>query len=186
MDLKSLAFVLPKDFEYILFGACSMGSIEVAYELKNHTKFIMACPFIEYYQKQQGRYQSAAVTLIETDKLDSVAVETKKLLNLKKATSPFNRSEIQELTFDISNNVASYDFISFLKHNYKREEYFVLEKRINEAVVYENNTQVFLGYKISEYSGLSTYLPDQQDRYFNYYTALEWSKKSDWHVLFGY
>lgn len=45
MDIKELNSVLPKDlFDFIMFDACSMASVEVLYELKDKTKYFIASP----------------------------------------------------------------------------------------------------------------------------------------------
>lgn len=44
MDIKELNKALPPIFDFILFDACSMASIEVLYELKDKTKFFIASP----------------------------------------------------------------------------------------------------------------------------------------------
>ena len=42
MNIPELAAALPVRFDYILFDACLMGSVEVAYELRQKTDFIVA------------------------------------------------------------------------------------------------------------------------------------------------
>ena len=42
MDIAPLAAALPVQFDFILMYACLMGSVEVAYELRNKTDFILA------------------------------------------------------------------------------------------------------------------------------------------------
>lgn len=214
MDLKDLAYYLPKDFEYIGFDACSMASVEVIYELRKHADFIIASPteilstgfpynylvndlfsgeqglvkvaekFHQYYNIQEGLFRSATISLIDASKLDQVAIEVKRLLHFKKPVYPFNKSQIQDLTFDTSNNIPSYDLLSFLKQNYTVEEYGALEKSIQEAVLYKNHTSSFLGVEISEYCGISIYLPERDDKFTEYYKGLRWSEDSDWDYMF--
>jgi len=42
INIPELAAALPVKFDYILFDACLMGSVEVAYELRHKTNFIVA------------------------------------------------------------------------------------------------------------------------------------------------
>lgn len=42
MDIKDLAEVLPTHYRYIMFDACLMGGVEVAYELKDHCEYFVA------------------------------------------------------------------------------------------------------------------------------------------------
>jgi hypothetical protein len=205
MDIKNLAASLPEDLEFLVFDACTMASIEVLYELKNRFKYMLALPaeilttsfpceqsinnlfsdveglkevadnFITYYRNQTVLCQSATISLIQTDHFDSVALETRKLLLLRLPVYPFNKKKIQQLTFDVSNNVPSYDLISFLSNNYEYSTYSELEKAIQKAVLFKVNTALFLGDEITNYCGLSVYLPELGDPYFDYYSSLRWN-----------
>jgi hypothetical protein len=42
MNIPDLAEALPVHFDFILFDACLMGAVEVAYELRNKTDYIIA------------------------------------------------------------------------------------------------------------------------------------------------
>jgi len=44
MNIPDLAESLPVKFKFILFDACLMGAVEVAYELKDRTDYIIASP----------------------------------------------------------------------------------------------------------------------------------------------
>lgn len=44
MDIKELNSALPPIFDFILFDACSMASIEVLFELKDKTQYFIASP----------------------------------------------------------------------------------------------------------------------------------------------
>lgn len=44
MDIDKLASALPGGFRFILFDACFMGAVEVLYELRNKTDYIIASP----------------------------------------------------------------------------------------------------------------------------------------------
>src|SRR5690606_451936 len=107
MDIVDLKKALPSDFQYIIFDACSMASIEAIYELRNNARYILASPtevlsssypygqivpylfggknelikigqsFINYYQSLGGEYASATVSLIDTEALPALAQKTK-------------------------------------------------------------------------------------------------------------
>src|SRR5690606_447791 len=130
--------VLPSDFEYIIFDACSMASIKVVYELRNNAQYILASPtevlsssypygqivpylfggkdglikigqtFMNYYLSFEGEYASATVSLIDTHHLPLLAQETKALLNLKNLKAGFNKSAVQRLDFDPTARVPAY------------------------------------------------------------------------------
>lgn len=214
MDIKDLKSALQEEWEYIMFDACSMASMEVCYELKDIANFILASPaevlstsfpydlilmdlfkgkeglirvcskFMEYYRKQTGLYASATVSLIETSQLPDIALHTQRLLNIKKPLEDFNRSKIQSLDFDNIGDVPAYDFISFLKHNYEESEYGELEDSIEKSILFKDHTSDFFNIPIKEYCGLSIYLPKLNDPYINYYKTLLWAGDSKWYQLF--
>lgn len=110
MNLKDLKNALPDDFEFILFDACYMASIEVLYELRNKAKYFISSPaevlasgfpyqqctidlfkgeeglknasekYFNYYNTKKGVYASATITMVDTRKLEDIAFETNKLL----------------------------------------------------------------------------------------------------------
>jgi len=214
MDIKELAKALPDNMEFLVFDACTMASIEVLYEFKNKTKYILASPaeilstsfpydnsinelflgidglekaaanFLSYYENQTGLYQSATISLVQTDKLESIARETSKLLLSKTLVYPFNKEKIQQLTFERSGNVPSYDYISVLRNNYTYNEFLSLERAIQEAVLFKGSTKLFLGNEIVDYCGLTVYLPESDDPYFDYYSSLQWNSDSGWSRIF--
>ncbi len=44
MDIKALRAALPQNLDFLVFDACSMASVEVLYELKDITPFVLASP----------------------------------------------------------------------------------------------------------------------------------------------
>src|SRR5690606_10634819 len=214
MDIKDLALCLPNDLEFIVFDACTIASIEVLYELKNRAKVILASPaeilstsspydksvndlfigvnvlkriaenFLEYYRHQTGLFQSATISLIQTNRLEDIARETKRLILSNTSIHPINKEDVQHLTFDTSNNVASYDAISFLSNNYEYNAYSSVGTSINQAVLFKGSTALFLGHEIIEYCGISVYLPEMNDPYLEYYNSLQWNLDSGWTKIF--
>lgn len=132
MDVLELKEAIPNNFEFIIFDACNMGSIEILYEFRDKAKYIIASPtetvaesfpyqqiapllfknadhfkkiaevYVNYYRSYSGSRQSATVSLINTGALNSLARETKNLF-------------IQNKTFGqdlIKLNVQRLDFTS--------------------------------------------------------------------------
>jgi hypothetical protein len=104
MDIKELAGALQGyNFDFIIFDACFMSSIEIAYELKNVTKYFIASPteilssgfpyhrispllfkesfqpkdvvssYYNFYMEQKGVLKSGSITAINTKELDNLA-----------------------------------------------------------------------------------------------------------------
>lgn len=118
MDLRDLKNALPGTYEYIVFDACSMASVEVVYELRGKTDRILASPtetiasgmpyhlvlphffegkkglqtvaekYVEYYGQQDGLYRSATVSLIDTRQLNGLASAARTILENGGFTDP--------------------------------------------------------------------------------------------------
>lgn len=213
MDIKDLKNAIPSDFTYIMFDACSMGSVEVAYELKDKTRYILASPsevlsesfpyesitpalfggvddlktiarqFVDYYQSYSGLAASATVSLIDTRQLAELAAETKRLL-LSAPPAPLNTSALQRLDFERNSGIPAYDFLSFLQNNFSQDRYAALNAQLDNVVIYKAHTKTFFNTPIQVFSGLSVYLPKISDPLKNYYNGFTWASDSAWMTLF--
>lgn len=121
LEIDELAKGLPdKGFDFILFDACYMASIECVYELRNKADYILASPtetmgdgwpyklmipylfapelnlqtvaecFYNYYNAQSGDYRTATVSLTRTSMLESLALITKEILSSQTESDIFN------------------------------------------------------------------------------------------------
>jgi len=213
MDIKDFKNAIPSDFTYIMFDACSMGSIEVAYELKNKTKYILSSPsevlsdsfpyeiitpnlfggvedlqkianqFVQYYDSYTGLAASATVSLIDTKQLENLSFETKKLL-LSVNRVDYNVKALQQLDFEINSGIPAYDFLSFLQQNFSVEQYAAVNAQLEKAIIYKAHTKNFFNIPIKVFCGLSVYLPKQGDPLKNYYNGFAWASDSAWSSLF--
>jgi len=103
MELADFADAIPFHLDFIIFDACFMGSIEVCYELRDKTDYILASSaevlapgfvystmmqrlfapvadltavardFYEYFNSQSGYYRSATVSVVKTAGLEDFA-----------------------------------------------------------------------------------------------------------------
>lgn len=215
MDIKDLKQVLPDDFEYIMFDACSMASMEVCYELKDNAKYILASPaeilsmsfpydqitphlfegieglkltahqFIQYYTSLSGMYSSATISLIDTKKLDVLATCAKALLANDSLKLPVRDDNIQSLDFQRGGGVPAYDFVDFFEKNYTVEQCKNIIDALQEAVIYKGHTDKFLEISINTFCGLSVYLPTLNDPLKDYYASFKWYDASGWNKLFN-
>lgn len=114
MELNDLAAAIPdRRFDFILFDACYMASIEVAYALRNKTNYLIASPtevvedgfpyndivssfwggeedyrkicgkFFAYYDSQPGIKRSATISLLKTEGLERLAGATRNIIQGK-------------------------------------------------------------------------------------------------------
>ncbi|GHV30357.1 clostripain [Bacteroidia bacterium] len=102
MELTAFAEAIPYRLDFIIFDACFMGAVEVAYELKDKADYIVASPaevvspgfvystmaqrlfqpqpdltavardFYEYFNNQSGLYRSATVSVVKTAELENL------------------------------------------------------------------------------------------------------------------
>ena len=118
MELDELADALPDGmFDFIVFDACYMGNVEVAYALRKKARYIVSSAyeivsygfpyhlvtrdlldgnlikicreFHSYYNAYSDWHQMAGISLVRTDGLDSLASCFKKVIADRKDTIPF-------------------------------------------------------------------------------------------------
>ena len=205
MNIPDLTENLPVRFKFILFDACLMGSVEVAYELKDKTDYIIASStetiyegfpydeiipelmqptidynavaqtYFDYYNTQQGAYQSATVSVVETQQLPALAIAMKQLCeNNPVNMAAFDRTSVQRL--DVYNEQYTFDLLDFVDKvfpNVNKDDFIA---QLNKAVLYKNHTPQFIqGYDINTYCGLSCYIPLSSRGDLNaYYKTLKW------------
>lgn len=205
MDILDLRDALPMHFNYIIFDACSMASIEVLYEFKDKANYIIASPtdvlsegfpyrkIVPYlFTGSKENILKIAKTYFEHyDAQNGMyrsatisVVDLSKLEKLasslrsitRKGDSVFSTESVERLDFTIGFPVPIYDFGSFMSKNYAAEEFKQLSTVMDEVIIYKNNTPEFLGNKLSTFSGLTISSPRISDRYYDYYLNLEWNK----------
>jgi len=187
MEIKDLKYSLSDlKFEYILFDACYMSSIEVLYEMRNNSRYILASPsevisygfpyekianrlfgnisdlkiicneYVNFYESLEYKYQSANVALIDLSKLSELVIDLKNLFNDNK-TFKINIDEVQTLVFDENVDYEAYDILSLIKTT--KNNINKTNTQLNEYVLYKRYTPTFNGKKINDFCGISIYYP---------------------------
>ena len=206
MELSELKSALPYKVSYMIFDACLMGGIEVAYELKDSTDYIIFSPaevmstgfpyskimkhifegptnleavakeYFDYYDALIGTDRSATVSLVKTSQLEELASVTKTIFDS-------NRDKIHNVnTSNIQryfrgNKHWFYDLKDFVSRVANSEQMAQFNSSLNNAVIYKASTPYFIDISIVNYSGLSTYVPVPTNNVLDsYYKALEWNK----------
>ncbi|MBK5722598.1 hypothetical protein JGH11_17120 [Dysgonomonas sp. Marseille-P4677] len=196
-----------KAFEYIIFETCFMAGIEVAYELRDKACYISASSaeivspgFTAIYQKhiselaygdpiqfmkeafayfdsQTGYMRSSTLSVIRTSNLESLAAYVRINCDFSKGV---NINDVQH--FDRNGHHLFADFEGYysclLKTKEQKEE---LQHLIDDCVVWKASTPYFIqdynGFAITQYSGLTTYIMQEQyNRLNENYMELEWYK----------
>lgn len=139
MELSALANGIPNyAFETIIFDACFMGSIEVAYELKNKANYMIASPaeiygegfpyhitipeimqgkgantiassYVEYYRNHKY-FQGATIGVIKMNELETLAQKTKNFFGKFNSAYPLINNTNQIQAFDSYYPHVFFDF----------------------------------------------------------------------------
>lgn len=191
--------------EYILFDNCYMSSVEVAYELKDVTDYIIASPteimsygfpyskcgdyllgdvdykniaetFVEYYANSTTPYATVAVT--DCRQIDALADIVKKINNVSTSNTVAS-SDIQ--TMDGYTPSLFFDFGHYIYLKCTDQSLLSsFREQMDKTVVYKNNTPRYYsaGRKavdIKHYSGLNTSEPSKNVLSANF-TETAWYK----------
>ena len=169
MEIDDLAEAIPNGvFDYILFDACYMGNVEVAYALRKKAKFIVsscyeivengfpydratpyllnsnltqACmEFYSYYNRMTNWEQMAGISIVKTDGLDSLARCFKKVVGDFRDSIPvMDVSKVQH--FDRFKNHVFYDLEDFVHKLGPRKEYLnEFRLQLSECVQFKIST----------------------------------------------
>ena len=214
MNIMDLAAALPVHFDFILLDACLMGSVEVVYELKNKTDYILApstetiysgfpyeqvipcliqkvpdlkkaaASYFNYYDRQQGDFRSATISLINTRELERLAAVTNQLISGSQFDAEtFDRTSVQRL--DVYTEQYHFDFLDFMVKAFPDADINPLKEQLDKTVLYKAHTPEFIGqYLISTYCGLSCYIPGYDDLDL-FYQQLSWHSESGFYKLFN-
>jgi hypothetical protein len=215
MDVSALAAALPLHFSFILFDACLMGAVEVAYELRSKTDYIIASStetidtgfpydeiipelikpsidfrsvarkYFDYYNGMEGAYRSATVTLIDAKELENLANLTAKIIAENETAEDFERATVQRL--DMYGEQYAFDFADFIDKAFPSANKSALATQLGKTVLYKAHTPAFLeAYQIETYCGLSSYIPAFDRADLNsYYKSLQWYGDSGYEIFFN-
>jgi hypothetical protein len=192
MNIVDLAESLPLKFDFILFDACLMGAVEVAYELKDKTDFIIASStetiytgfpydqivpellrptidfkrigksYFDYYNNLEGAYRSATVSVIETRYLEQLSSRLKALIR-ENAPDISLLDRSTVQRLDVYEEQYCFDLLDFVQALLPDSEKSKFHEILQQTVIYKAHTPWFLlEYEISAYCGLSCYIPHPQ------------------------
>lgn len=184
MEIDELAKGLPDHlFDFILFDACYMASVECVYELRDKADYILASPtetladgwpyaeiipqlfttdlqlervcktFYDYYQNYANPY--ATVSLTKTSELESLANVVHEILTGKseKDLYDLDLSQIQRLEYLRRNPGMLYDMADYIRQLATDELYEKFLLCLDKAVIYKAHTPK------SYYSAISNAMP---------------------------
>ncbi len=203
MNIPELAKALPVYFDFIVFDACLMGSVEALYELRDKTDYVIASsaetiaegfPYVQlmpeflqkntnlrkiatmyfdFYNQKENVERSATIALIDVRELNNLAAEINQL-TVENVPEIIDRSSVQRL--DVIAEQYHFDLQDFIDKTfpYSDKEHFV--SQLNKTVLYKAHTPQLLGiYDMNTYCGLSCYIPLRNHADLNnYYKTLQW------------
>ena len=189
MNIPELAENLPIPFDFILFDACLMGAVEVAYELKDKTDYIIASStetiyegfpydeiipellqatinfnavaqsYFDYYNAQKDAFQSATVSVVETRYLPELAYSLKRLFE-NHAVNLQSFDRMAVQRLDVYEEQYVFDLLDFVEKVLPDANKADFIAQLNNVVRYKNHTpQFIMQYDINTYCGLSCYIP---------------------------
>ncbi len=216
MDIVEMGETLAgQQLDYVIFDCCLMGGVEVAYQIRDKCDYVVASqaeilangfPYEsligtlfadslsvhdrivraagEYYEYY--RYESATVSALRTDALESLALSVKAVMDAG------GRESTQEIPIDRDGEITSiqryfrmnrhwfYDLDDYIGHICEDQGlYSAFESALSSAVIYKAATPYFLrtggGFAITHHSGLSTFIDRPKSKYLEtYYKSLDW------------
>lgn len=205
MNITTLAEVVnDEDFCFIYFDCCYMATIEVAYQLRHATPYIVASateipadgmPYghnipllfakkpmlkdacantFDYYNCQKGLQRSCAISLIDTRHIDQLAEVTSKIYE----SQPLLPDDFTPQRFTLDKNCYYFDFGQYIEALSQADTTLFNDwnAAIDKVVIYKAATPyMWNSLKINHHSGLSTYILDSIESATNKnYHQLQW------------
>lgn len=189
LEIPDLAQAIPMHLDYLIFDACLMGGIEVAYELKDCTDIIgfsqaeilatgfdystfsqrllierdpvaFCRDFYDFYESGKGSSKSATVSVINTGGLDGMALLCSRLFErYREGIDSADKDSIQG--FFSSDKHWFFDLEDILvKSGLSDEDHRSFSDALKECVIYEAHTASIRGlFNVSTSCGFSSFLP---------------------------
>lgn len=208
MELQEFADAIPMHLEYLLIDACLSGCVEVAYAFKDKTDIIGFSPtevladgfnyleitrhllnadpdpvgvcreYFDYYDAQSGNNRSATISVLDTRRMESLAEVCRELFEkYRSQISTLDGNRVQG--FFRYNKHYFYDLRDILvQAGITSRERARLDEALEECILYKAATPYFLNFRISQYCGLSMYLPSMGTPFLDsfYVSQMDWNK----------
>lgn len=204
LDVEDFAKVLQGlNFDFVILDECLMGGVEVAYELRNATPYLIISPaevmmygfpfktvlktifsdwgdlrqvcrdYIDFYASSRDPY--ATISLIKTSELEPLAATVRAIVN--SGVNEVGQAGLQYF-YNGVNKKFFFDFGQYIEKLSKNDtQYQIFLYQLSRTVVHTGTTGRFYpGIAINEYSGLTTYVPepDAFPLFYEYYQKTSW------------
>lgn len=186
-----VAYQLKEKCDYIIFSPTEILAEGFPYNIiieklflyppyNNTEGMTMVCQdYYDLYNSYSGIMRSATVSLVDCSALDGLANICKGIYDSHyDRLDTLNTSYIQQ--YYRGNHPWFFDLGDYVNALSDSAEYESFQKAMSLAVPFKLATDIFLNISITSYSGLSTYIPNNNYTNLNsYYRTLEWAKASD-------
>lgn len=193
IELHDFAAAIPYKLDYILFDACLMASVEVAWQLRNVCSYIGAAPCeipaagfnyrtlthhllelevpdlqgacADYFARyEHDSLYGAAITMVDCSRLEPLASVCRTLFD-RYRDGILNLSGENVQVYDRGKQYrVFFDLKDLLREAGASESDLAdLQAALDEAIVYEAHTDSFIELPLKRCCGLSVYLPSYPD-----------------------
>ena len=183
-DIRDFAQNIPYKMKYIVFDACLMGGVEVAYQLKDKTDYIIASQteilsdgmdyttmagyllkgdyegfcenYFAFYDKRTGSNRSASISLIDCGALPALGSVCAGIFSkYREGLGTIDKSGVQQ--YFTYNYHWFYDFLDIVKQTGCNDfELNAVSQALDECILYKAATPFFLASsQISPYPGFA-------------------------------
>ena len=173
IDIDALVKALPFKLSFVVFDACLMGGVEVAYQMRDSVDYVIASPteilangfpyskimkhlyktpadyvavareYYTHYNSYKGEARSASIAVIKTSELENLAQETKKVFDKYRGNIPLLKHSTLQTYFS-SNKSWFYDFGDLIKQIAGHNAAAPVIEALEKAVIYKAATSWFL------------------------------------------
>lgn len=211
MDLTVFEESIPFKMDYILFDCCLMAGVEVAWQLKDKADIIGFSPteimadgfdydrlpsrlisynpdpvqvcrdYMAQYKGVERSDPYATISVVNTARLDNLAKVCKTLFEKYRAQmNAVNPDKIQR--YWRANRHFFYDLRDIMaKSGASADDLAALDAALDQAILYKDHTDKFMTIPITDYSGLSMYLPSYGGKALSvwYKENIAWNKATE-------
>lgn len=204
-DIMLLSHILKIEYDYIIFDACLMGSVEVYSEFSEKTKYVIGSPKVV-----------PASGILSVSSIDTLLCSDNHLIERLKTVCAIYSEQISLGDREVS-LVSSYELFQFQQYlskliaNYKNDTNYVEfeDKYIVRGKIFLYNIKEVLStffekeqypelydmlHRMVKYSSrnsyenpsISIYIPENFiQQHLQYYKRLNWNKQTDWLTIFN-
>ncbi len=212
-EIADLAKSLPCHFNFILFDACYMASVEVLAEFSTYADYIIASPteilatgfpyhktipalfehapnfktvctdFMTDYKNRDGIYKSASITLFDLQHWTNFITHVKSIFATI-GSKKINTLNIQQ--YEIAQQNYLFD-IKDLLVRLDTVNIHLHDNQLSKLIPFNDYTnEIEQSLALTSVSGLSMFLPDSSNtNYHEYYKNLKWYKQSNYNFYFS-